>query len=216
MRGRLGRLFWIGAAALLGAAALVAIVAVLRGELTETDGRILTTLGAALATGGTALAGLALVERRTLSLLGWATVAAGVAGFAAFTYQIWRGFPNEEWAGTTLVIVGVLLLLTTARLLLRPHLAWLFAALAVVATLAGAGTIWMIWADETGDAWGRLLAALWILTGLAWFLVPVLGRSLGRTAPPVATTPAERVVARGPGRHEVELAEGEELVVRRR
>ena len=216
MRGRLGRLFWIGAAALLGAAALVAIVAVLRGELTQTDEKILATLGAALVGGGTALAGLALVERRALAALGWAAIGAGTGGFAVFTYEVWRDFPDEEWVGTTLVVVGVLLLLATARLLLRPHLAWLFASLAVVGTLAGAGTIRAIWVDEPGAAWGRVLAALWILTGLAWSLVPVLGRSLGRGPAPPAPARAEHVVARGPGRHEVELAEDEELVVRRR
>jgi hypothetical protein len=41
---------------------------------------------------------------------------------------------------------------------------------------------------------------------LAWFLVPVLGRTSGRAS--------ERVVGRGPGSVEVELAEGETLVVR--
>ena len=35
------RLFWIGAATLLGLAALVSIVALVRGEFTETDGKIL-------------------------------------------------------------------------------------------------------------------------------------------------------------------------------
>ena len=48
---RLRRLFWIGAAGLLGLAALISIVALLRGEFTETDGKILGTLGAALLAG---------------------------------------------------------------------------------------------------------------------------------------------------------------------
>ena len=64
MRVRLARLFWTGAAALLGAAALVAVAAVLRGDFTETDGKILGILATALLAGGVALAGLALVERR--------------------------------------------------------------------------------------------------------------------------------------------------------
>jgi drug/metabolite transporter (DMT)-like permease len=62
-RIRLSRIFWIGAAAILVAAALVALVAVLRGDFSDTDGRILITMGALLYTGGAALAGLALADR---------------------------------------------------------------------------------------------------------------------------------------------------------
>jgi hypothetical protein len=54
---RLARKFWIGAAALLGATALISIVAVLRGEFTDTDAKILGTLGSLLLAGGTAVAG---------------------------------------------------------------------------------------------------------------------------------------------------------------
>ena len=67
--------------------------------------------------------------------------------------------------------------------------------------------VWAIHAEPDGDNWGKALGTLGILTVLAWFLVPVLGRTSG--APP-----GERVVGRGPGRVEVELAEGETLVVR--
>ena len=60
---------------------------------------------------------------------------------------------------------------------------------------------------EFTDTDGRILGTLAILTVLAWFLVPVLGR--------IAAESLERVVGRGPGRVEVDLAEGETLVVRR-
>ena len=53
---------------------------------------------------------------------------------------------------------------------------------------------------------GQALGTLGILAVLAWFLLPVLGRT--------GATPAERVVGRGPGHVEVELAAGETLVVR--
>ena len=62
------RLFWIGAAALLGVAALVGIVALVRGEFTETDGKILGTLGITLGAGAVLLAlliDLAFAPRRT-------------------------------------------------------------------------------------------------------------------------------------------------------
>ncbi len=53
----LRRGFWIGAAGLLGLAALISIVALVRGEFTETDGKILATLGAAFLAGSLALSG---------------------------------------------------------------------------------------------------------------------------------------------------------------
>ena len=71
---KLRRLFWIGAAGLLGLAALISIVALLRGEFTETDGKILGTLGVAFLGGSSSLAGLALLDRRDLVPLGWAVV----------------------------------------------------------------------------------------------------------------------------------------------
>jgi peptidoglycan/LPS O-acetylase OafA/YrhL len=63
------RLFWIGAAALLGVAALISIVALLRGEFTETDGKILGTLAAAFLAGSSSLAGHALIDRRDVIAL---------------------------------------------------------------------------------------------------------------------------------------------------
>ena len=64
------RLFWIGAAVLLGVAALISIVALLRGEFTETDGKILGTLGAAFLAGSSSLAGLALITAEISSRWG--------------------------------------------------------------------------------------------------------------------------------------------------
>ena len=53
MRGRLARVSWTGAAAILVVAALVALFAVVRGDFSDTDGRILGTLAAALLAGST-------------------------------------------------------------------------------------------------------------------------------------------------------------------
>ena len=55
-RRRLAGAFWLGAAAILVAAALVSLVAILKGGFSETDARILGTLGALLYTGAAALA----------------------------------------------------------------------------------------------------------------------------------------------------------------
>lgn len=200
------RLFWIGAAALLGVAALVSIVALLRGELTPTDGNILFTLSAAFLAGSAALAGLALIERRDVVPLGWIVVATSAVGFCVLAWQIWTEFDYENWSLDTVTVVVAALMLASARLLYRglSWLYWLSAALTVVTT---AFYVWAIHADPDGDAWEKALGTLGILTVLAWFLVPVLGRTSGPSS-------TERVVGRGPGRVEVELAVGETLIVR--
>jgi hypothetical protein len=71
----------------------------------------------------------------------------------------------------------------TSRLLARTHtlvrLAWAAGALAAVAAAVSFAAIWK---EDSGDAIGRTVAVLWILTGLAYLLVPVLQRltSAGR------------------------------------
>ena len=206
---RLRRLFWIGAAGLLGLAALISIVALLRGEFTETDGKILGTLGFAFLGGSASLAGLALLDRRELVPLGWAAVLGGVAGFAVLTWQVWTEFDSENATFDALLVVVALLMLATARLLTRRH-EWLFWASAALTTVTTVVYLAAIHAEPDTDNWGKALGTLGILTVLAWFLVPVAGRIGGETA----TRARERVVGRGPGRFEVELVEGETLVVR--
>jgi len=203
------RLFWIGAATLLGVAALISIVALLRGEFTDTDWKILASLGIALGAGSACLAGLALIDRREFVSLGWVAVATGIGAFAVIVHQIWTDSPSDEWYLTALLLLGVVLVAATGRLLLRrAQFAPLYAAHLVLSSVATLGTILVIWDDgDTSDPWGKLLGTVWILAALAWFLVPVLGRT-------AAATQAERVVGKGPGRVEVELAEGETLVVR--
>jgi hypothetical protein len=210
MRVRLARLFWTGAAAVLGAAALVAVAAVLRGDFTETDGEILGVLATALLAGGVALAGLALVERGDLRALGWATVLGSLVGFVLATIEITSEFDHERLSLSVFLVLGALLLISTARLMTTDRTDGVFWVAHVLVTVATAGTLAAIWSEPEGDAWAKLLATVWILAGLAWFLVPVLGRLGGTSHGRV-----ERVVARGPGHHEVDLADGELLVVRR-
>jgi len=204
----LRRLFWIGAAGLLGLAALISIVALIRGEFTETDGRILGTLGVTFLAGSAALAGIALVERRDLVPLGWAVVLVAVVTFGLLSWQVWTEFDQESWSLDAATAAVASLMLATARLMLRDRrFEWLFWTSAALTVSAAAMFDWAIHADPDGDNWAKLLGTLAILTILAWFLVPVLGRASGTSAP-------ERIVGRGPGRVEVELAEGETLVVR--
>lgn len=202
------RVFWTGAAALLGVAALVAIAALVRGELTETDGKILGTLALTLGAGAVCLSGLALVDRNDFVPLGWLAVGTGLAGFALTLREVWGHFDGDEWFLTALLVMGVVLVAATGRLLLRRRsLEPVYAAHLVLSAFATGATVWLIWHDgPTEDWWAKVLGTVWILTGLTWFLVPVLGRT-SRAA-------GERVVGRGPGRVEIELAEGETLVVR--
>jgi hypothetical protein len=204
----LRRLFWIGAAGLLGLAALISIVALLRGEFTETDGRILGTLGVTFLAGSAALAGFALVDRGDLVPLGWAVVVVAVVTFGVLTWQVWTEFDEESWSLDAATVAVAALMLATARLMLRDRrFEWLFWTSAALTTGTAALFVWAIHTDPDGDNWGKLLGTAAILTVLAWFLVPVLGRASGKAT-------SERIVGRGPGRVEVELAEGETLVVR--
>ena len=201
------RFFWIGAATLLGVAALVSIVALLRGEFTDTDGRILGTLAVGFLAGSAVLSALALIDRRDLVPLGWAGVAVAAGGVVAHTWQVWVEFASESGSLDTTIVVLAVLMVTTARLLHR-RFEWLFWASAALTVVAAAVYVWAVHADPGGDSWAKFLGTLGILTVLTWFLVPVLGRTSD-------ATPTERVVGRGPGRVEVELADGETLVVRR-
>ncbi len=137
--------------------------------------------------------------------LGWVVVAVSIVAFGILTWQVWTEFDSEHWSLDTLTVIVAALMLATARLLHR-RFEWLYRLSASLTVLAAAVYVWAIHADPGGDNWGKALGTLGILTVLAWFLVPVLGRT--------SSGPGERVVGRGPGHVEVELAEGETLVVR--
>ena len=181
-RIRLSRIFWIGAAAILVAAALVALVAVLRGDFSDTDGRILGTLAAALLAGSTLVAGLALVERGG-RLLGWSAVAVSGPAFAALVYAIWDfvfdggGDDSWRWGWLGALALVAALIAVTSRLLARTpplvRLAGLAGGLAAIATAVSAAAIF---SDSPSDTFGRIIAVLWILSGLCYLLVPVLQR----------------------------------------
>lgn len=183
MRIRLSRVFWIGAAAILVAAALVALTAVLRGDFSETDGRILATLAALLYTGGAALAGLALVDRGRARLLGWLVVAASPACLGFVLWGVWsfafeggdRDPARAAWSAVLALLAG---LVATTGLLLARACALVALAYGAGATAALAATLSIvgIWTEPESDTFAELVAASWILAGLAYLLVPVLQR----------------------------------------
>jgi MFS family permease len=178
---RLARIFWIGAAATLFAAALVALVAVLRGDFSDNDARILGTLASVLFAGSTAVAGLALVERGG-RILGWVAVVAAVPALGALLYAIWEiVFDGDSeawrwgWLGA-LTLVAALIAVTSRLLARSPALQRLAYAAGALAGAAAASTVGAIWSEDPDEAYGRAIAVLWILTTLCYLLVPVLQR----------------------------------------
>lgn len=207
-RFRLARIFWIGAAAILVAAALVAIAAIVRGDFSDTDGRILVTLAALLYTGGAALAGLSLVERGPARGLGWLVAAAAPCCLAFVLWAIWSfAFDdgNETadkfaWSAVLALFAG---LIAATGLLLARRIVGLATAAGVLAGIASALSIIGIWTEPSGDGFVKVIAVLWIVTTLCYFLSPVLQRFTS-----VGTQPsAIRVLG---------LLDGVELVASRR
>lgn len=195
-KSRLTRIFWMGAAAIVVVAALVALIAVLRGDFSDSDARILGTLAAILLAGSTVVAGLALLDRGGRAL-GWTAIAVAAPSFAMLVYAIWDfvfdgGTDHWRWGWTGALALLAALIAVTAQLLARSapiiRLAWIAAGLAVVASSV---SIVAIWRESPGDTIGRVLAVLWILTALAYFLVPVLQRFTSAGVP----ERAERVIA---------------------
>jgi hypothetical protein len=225
-RGRLVRTFWLGAAALLVVAALVAIVALVRGELTETDGEILLTLGALFLTGAAGLSGLALADTRRYAAVGWASAALAPVEFAILAYWIWNDLSGDGLARvgiTTLLVIAAQLAMVTQLLLLSGRrLLPLVAATTVLVVSAAGGTIVAVWAEPDDTTWAKVLAVLWILAGLGWFLLPVLQRFTAAGTPTgervLGTLDDVELVATrtDPAALDVRLARGERLLLRRR
>ena len=225
-RGHLARIFWLGAAALLVAAALVAIVALLRGELSDTDARILLTLGALFVTGACAIAGLALVDSDRYADVGWAVAALAPVEFAVLTYWIWSGSEGDDAIsriGTTtlLVLAGQIAIVTQLLLLAGRRMRWLVITTEALVVVAVGGAVAAIWTEPDNTTWAKLLAAAWILAVLCWFLLPVLQRYTSAGAPREDRVLAELegvelVATHSRNGVDVRLARGERLLLRRR
>ncbi len=224
--GRLARIFWLGAAALLVVAALVAIVALLRGELTDTDARILLTLGALFVTGATALAGLALVDSDRYATVGWVAAALAPVELATLGYWIWSGTEGDDTlskVGTTtlLLLAGQIAIVTQLLLLGNRRLLPLVIATDVLVVAAVGGAITTIWTEPDNTTWAKVLAATWILAALGWFLLPVLQRytAAGVTVTEIrvlASLDDVELIATRSGGIDVRLERGERLALRRR
>ena len=182
-RPRLARVFWIGAAAILVVAALVALVAVVRGDFSDTDGRILGSLAALMYCGGTGLAGFALAGRGPARALGWTVVAGAAVCLALVLWEIWSYALDVEgdswwklsWSAVIVLAAG---LMTTTSLLIagRTRLAPLAGVAGGLASVTAALAVVGVWSEPDSDAYAKAMAALAIVSVLAYFLVPVLQR----------------------------------------
>jgi hypothetical protein len=227
-RVRLARVFWIGAAATIVAAALVALAAVVRGDFSDTDGRIIGTLAVVLLAGGTLAVGLALRQHMPGSPVALLAMAAAPIGFALVEYAIWDfAFDGEDgawrygWTGIV-VLIGALMA-ASARLFARSHgIVRLAHASALVTAAAAIVSIVVVWRDDAGSTEGKILAVCWILGALGLLLVPVLQRLTAAGVPsPDARVLAslddvELVATRAGDGIDVELAPGERLALRKR
>ncbi len=182
-RPRPARVFWIGAAAILVVAALVALVAVVRGNFSDTDGRILGSLAALLYCGGTALAGFALAGRGPARTLGWTVVAGAATCLTLVLWEIWSyalDVAGESWsklASSAVIALAAGLMATTSLLIAgRSRLAPLAALGGVLSALTAALVVVGVWSEPDSDAYVKAVATLAIVSVLAYFLVPVLQR----------------------------------------
>jgi hypothetical protein len=176
---------WSGAAAVLIAAALVALVSVLSGPYSSTDSKIVYTLGAAVLGTSTLVAGRALLKRGSV-FLGWTAVLVAVPAFVLLTYAIWEDAVNSSnaetpfWLGALTLITA--LLAATARLQARaPRVVWLAVAAGIFAGLAAALSFDA--AVTHAQFWrvGTTITILWGVATLLYFLVPVLERAITRS-----------------------------------
>ena len=188
-RARAIRLFWIGAAATLVVAALLALTAVLGGSFDHTDWQILGALGTLLIGGAVSTVGVSLRETSRAELFG-AVLAFGAPVLALVgLIAMARDFRPDglgKLAGIAYVLLAAGLIVGTARVLMRQRNQLLpFVSVAVTASLAAVMSAYAI-ATDSGSH-GKELGSTLIVMALAYVLIPVWRRL-------AADTPPERAV----------------------
>jgi hypothetical protein len=174
--------FWIGAAAILVVAALIGLVALVAGDVDETDGEILFVLGSLFLTGSTTIAAAALRERGERPLFTAVTIATApvtlglLIAFAVSGFDVDAEFGKAIGSGA-LLVAGQLVIVTCWLLVRRTPVRPVAVAAEGLVWLATVLSLVFVWIDDDPGAAGwKLLAASWILAALGWFLVPVLQR----------------------------------------
>lgn len=197
--------------------AVIGIIAIVSGDFSNLDAKILVT--SMSVTGGSvlALASLAARTQQFVKYVPEAGAAFSIIGFALLTYGAWTEFDSEDVgkaAGTAILFASGVThagLLSRSRLLprYRPVLqsAWLFAAV-----LVGMITF-LIWASDTvdNDIYPRAMGVIIILLAAVTLAVPVLHRASRADLTLDATTerPTGEVVRYCPacGSEHIELGE---------
>jgi len=155
------------AATAVAVAAVVAIVAIVHGRFGDRDARVVASVAATLLVGGAALAGLQLIEARTLPLLGVVVLVVAAAAAVAFAIGIWEGQTDPAndafklvptavaWTVATLVVATLPFAAHEPRVLrlVLPAVAACAAAGATLATV-------LVWAEIEDEPWGKTLATL--------------------------------------------------------
>ena len=217
------RVAWAAAAVIAVDASLVALFSVVRGDFSETDGRIVVTLALALFAGGSAFSGLAVVDRD--QPLGWGLVAGAAVAFVVAVPAVWSLFSEFDDTDSKVALGASAALLAgllwaTAWLMARGVAALhLSRATAVLAFFAAVFSIVALAFDTRVDEWGELLAALWILAVLTYVLTPLVTRLTAAPATAgrvLATLDGVELVVTTAGGLEPDLRPGERLALRRR
>jgi hypothetical protein len=181
----LQRFFWLGAATLLGVAALTSIAAILGGDFGKTDRQIVGTSFSLLFGGSSGLLGIALSERRQLKWLGQLAAVAASIETVLILVAIWNGFDSDKLAhlaGTAVVLLLAQLLLTGQALIQKGSSPLLLSLTGVAVAVASAITISTFWDEGAGDTRGKALAVFWILAIVGFLATPIVNR-LSRQAP---------------------------------
>jgi hypothetical protein len=183
---------WLGIVAAIGIAANVALVYVLDGRLSGTDGRISVSAVALLLSGAAAVAALELFPRRPFAPLAAFALLAVPFAATAMLYGLWsfEGDGDDEakyfhWAYTGLLWTAASILATTAPLLARnQRLARALAPAVMLATiLAAAHGTRTIWTNGRSDGVTRAFLASAIVAFAVWLATPALDRARREPAP---------------------------------
>lgn len=181
----LQRSFWIGAAALLGVAALTAIAAILKGDFSETDAKIVGTSFSLLVGGTSGLLGVVLGGRLRQASLGLLAAVAASIDTVLILVAIWNGFSSHtlaHLAGTAIVLLLAQFLLTGQALIVKGSSPLLLTLTGAAVAIASAITISSLWNESSGDTAGKAIAVFWILAIVGFLATPIVNK-LSQQAP---------------------------------
>jgi hypothetical protein len=199
------RAIWVVSAAAVAGAAVAAIITVLRGEPSEDDAKTVYSLVAVFLCGGAAIAGLHLLDRPRLRVLGAVVLVGAAVDFALLEVGIWKAvfFDGESsnyvkliptgfaW-GIATIVLATLPLVAGTRVVLLTAVPVVAACALVGATIA---TV-MVWREIDTTSWGKTLALIAILMIAGYLLTPLAERIIRLQKPSPSRTSAASDTAR--------------------